>query len=119
MKKYKDRCFVDFNWIVNELEKENNRQLAKWGIQIHSAFEWLTYTTEELGSLAKAIGDYEYRNGSRKEVISEAIQVATLAIKIAEMFKFSKKNLKEQANAKREKRNKNKRIERKIGGRVK
>lgn len=87
MKQYKDRCFEDPNWIFDELQKEHSRQLAKWGIQIHTAFEWLTYTAEELGSLAKAISEHEYRKGTKERVISEAIQVATLAIKIAEMYK--------------------------------
>jgi NTP pyrophosphatase (non-canonical NTP hydrolase) len=39
-----------------------------------------------LGELAKAIGEFEYRNGTKEEVAKEAIQVATLALKIAEMF---------------------------------
>jgi len=90
MKQYKDRCFVDFDWIVNVLELENNRQLAKWGIQTHSAFEWLTYTAEELGELAKAIAEHEYRDGEKEEVVLEAIQVATLALKIAEMYSAGK-----------------------------
>jgi len=47
----------------------------------------MTYTIEELGSLAKAINEYEYRGGLRESVVSEAFQVATLSIKIAEMYK--------------------------------
>lgn len=74
------------NWIIKKIANENVSQLTKWGIQTHSSFEWLTYTAEELGSLAKAIGDYEYRDGTKEKVVSEAVQVATLALKIAEMF---------------------------------
>ena len=87
MKQYKDRCFRDFDWILDQIMKENALQIDKWGVQTHSAFEWLTYTTEELGELAKAISEHEYRQGPREKVISEAIQVATLALKIAEMYK--------------------------------
>lgn len=87
MKKYIDLCLKDNSWILGKIQTENAKQLIKWGIQTHSSFEWLTYTTEELGSLAKAIGEYEYRNGTREKVVSEAVQVATLALKIAEMFK--------------------------------
>jgi len=65
---------------------ENTNQLAKWGIQTRTPFEWLTYTVEELGELAQAISEYCYRGGQRKAVIDEAIHVATLALKIAEMF---------------------------------
>lgn len=90
MKQYEDKCFVNIAWIVDQLEKENKNQIYKWGIQVRSAFEWLTYTTEELGSLAKAISEHEYRGGSKEKVISEAFQVATLALKIAEMYKLRK-----------------------------
>lgn len=87
MKLYKDRCFWNLNWIIQQLEEENRRQLQKWGIQNRTAFEWLGYTTEELASLAKAINEHHYRGGSKEKVISEALQVATLALKIAEMYK--------------------------------
>ncbi len=60
-------------------------QIKKWGIQTHSFFEWCNYITEELGELAKAIAENEYRHGTKQEIIDEAIQVATLALKIAEM----------------------------------
>ena len=86
MKEYIDRCLENDNWIIKKVQNENSNQLLKWGVQNHTSFEWLTYTAEELGSLAKAIGEYEYRNGTKEKVISEAIQVATLALKIAEMF---------------------------------
>ena len=87
MKQYEDRCFKNIDWIVEQVEKENISQIQKWGIQIRSSFEWMTYTIEELGELAEAINEYEYRGGLREKVVSEAIQVATLALKIAEMHK--------------------------------
>lgn len=34
-----------------------------------------------------AISEHEYGNGSTKDVVDEAIQVVTLALKIAEMYK--------------------------------
>ena len=83
---YTDRRFKSFEWIVGSIQNENERQLLKWGIQTHSPFEWLTYTTEELGELAQAISEHEYRDGTKEAVVKEAIQVATLALKIAEMF---------------------------------
>ena len=86
MKEYMDRGLKKGTWIIKKIQNENSNQLLKWGIQTHTSFEWLTYTTEELGSLAKAIGEYEYRDGTREKIVSEAIQVATLALKIAEMF---------------------------------
>jgi len=86
MKEYTDQCLRNDTWIIKKIINEKSRQLAKWGIQTHSAFEWLTYTAEELGSVAKAIGEYEYRNGTKEKIVSEAVQVATLALTIAEMY---------------------------------
>lgn len=86
MNQYTDKCLKDVVWTLGKILNENDNQLLKWGIQIHSSFEWLTYTAEELGELAKAITEFEYRGGSREAVIKEAIQTATLALKIAEMF---------------------------------
>ena len=86
MKEYIDRGLQNNNWIIKKVVNEKSNQLLKWGVQIHTSFEWLTYTAEEVGSLAKAIGEYEYRDGTKEKVISEAVQVATLALTIAEMF---------------------------------
>ncbi len=86
MREITDLGLANDAWILKKIANENMSQLTKWGIQTHSSFEWLTYTAEELGELAKAIKEYEYREGTRAEVIKEAIQIATLALKIAEMF---------------------------------
>lgn len=86
MKKYRDRMFINKDWLFDQLDEENLRQISKWGIQERTIFEWLAYTTEELGSLAKAINEYHYRKGSKEKIIAEAFQVATLALKIAEMY---------------------------------
>lgn len=88
MKQYKDRCFKDFDWIKFKIMEENAIQVEKRGVQVRSAFEWLAYTMEELGELAEAISEHEYRGGSKEKVIAEAFQVATLALKIAEMFNY-------------------------------
>ncbi len=85
MKQYTDKELTSLNNLRLDVLKESERQLGKWGIQTHSLFEWLTYTTEELGELAKAIAELEYRIGTKKEVYNEAIQTATLCLKIAEM----------------------------------
>ena len=86
MNQYTDQLLKDSDWILRVIDYENARQYNKWGIQTHSAFEWLTYITEELGELANAISEYEYRDGNKRAVALEAIQVATLALKIAEMY---------------------------------
>lgn len=73
------------NGIADLIASENSRQLEKWGIQSRNPFEWLAYITEEVGELSEAISEYTYRNGSIKDIKKEAIQVATLALKVAEM----------------------------------
>lgn len=72
--------------IFEMVQEENRRQVEKWGIQDRSAFEWLCFLSEEHGELAEAIAENYYRRGSLEDVVKEAIQVATLALKIAEMY---------------------------------
>jgi hypothetical protein len=84
----KDLCLKDESFVKLKslILHENLRQLEKWGVQDHLPAEWLMFATEELGELAQAIGEWNYRAGSTKDVFQEAIQVATLCLKIAEMF---------------------------------
>jgi len=83
----KDLCFNTYqSKIAPLLEAENMRQLKKWGIQDREPFEWLGFATEELGETANAIGEFTFRCGNPEDVVKEAIQTATLMLKIAEMF---------------------------------
>ncbi|MDI6755332.1 MAG: hypothetical protein QME78_13175 [Thermodesulfobacteriota bacterium] len=68
------------------VKQESLRQIWKWGIQDRESFEWLAYATEELGELSRAISEYQYRGDLQSKVVNEAIQTATLCLKIAEMF---------------------------------
>lgn len=72
--------------IFNMISAEGDKQVKKWGIQNRSPFEWMTYLTEEVGELAEKISEHEYRDGFSVDVVREAIQIATLAAKIAEMY---------------------------------
>lgn len=67
------------------IKGEDEMQVRKWGIQTRTPFEWMTYLTEETGELAEAISEYVYRNGDVADICKEAIQVATLAMKILNM----------------------------------
>ena len=79
----------DDGLFVSDIEKihaENQRQLRKWGFQTHRPEEWLMYLTEEVGELAKAMSEYKYnRGGTAEDIEKEAVQVATLAAKMARM----------------------------------
>jgi NTP pyrophosphatase (non-canonical NTP hydrolase) len=82
----KDLCLNDWEGLSGLIWLEHCRQIKKWGIQDHTPEDWLMFTTEELGELSNAIADFKFRHGDSARVRDEAIQVATLAIKIAEMF---------------------------------
>jgi len=96
---YRDQCLNNLEGLVDQVLIENQRQLDKWGVQERSAFEWLAFLTEEIGELAQAINDHEYNSdhpaGLKDHVAEESIQVATLALKIAEMFKEAKESTQE------------------------
>jgi hypothetical protein len=81
----RDLC-LETRGIYDLIWTENRVQLDKWGIQNHEPAEWLMFATEELGELAEAIGEFKYRGGLVEPVVKEAIQTATLCLKIAEMF---------------------------------
>jgi len=81
-----DKCLKNWPAIESMVLQENQRQLDKWGIQNHDPFQWLAFTTEELGELSDAISEWHFREGLAEPVINEAIQTATLCLKIAEMF---------------------------------
>ena len=94
MEEFTDKKLEGMPMLIGSINRENDRQLQKWGVQTHSMFEWLTYTTEELGELAKAIAEEQYRNGNKEDVFKEAIQTATLCLKIAEMIRAKKSEVK-------------------------
>lgn len=91
MQIYTDLCLVgaSFDEIKQMVQEENRKQLDKWGIQQHTLTTWHTILSEEVGSLAKAVLCHEFGNGEKKDIVKEAIQVATLALKIAETVKNS------------------------------
>lgn len=82
----RDLCLNNSQTLINLVQVENEAQLEKWGIQDHEPFEWLGFATEELGEISKAISEWQFRGAPSSEVVKEAIQAATLCIKIAEMF---------------------------------
>lgn len=86
MKRYADQHLKSLSDLMECIKEEHGRQIRKWGTQNVTTFEWLAYLTEEVGELSEAISEYEYRKGLPGHIMTEAIQVATLALKIAEIF---------------------------------
>ncbi len=93
----KDLMLVNKEELFDKVLMEHQRQISKWGVQDRSPFEWLCYLTEEIGELNQAVAEYHYRNGSKEEVVKEAIQSITLCLKIAEMFMFQDKDKNEKS----------------------
>lgn len=87
MKIYKDVSRSKIEPEYDSIRIELGNQEDKWGQQNRSMFEWLTYLTEEVGELAKEISEYEYCHGAKEHISNEAIQVATLAVRISAIIK--------------------------------
>jgi len=88
MKRYHDEQFKHTRMLIKSIADENQRQLSIWGVQSHTLPEWLMYLIEEVGELAKAISEFMYRGEKSSNIYDEAIQVATLALKISEMIEI-------------------------------
>lgn len=95
MKQYTDRRLKRMMELVGMVQEESKRQIEKWGIQEHSLTKWFTILAEDVGSIAKAINNYEALPFCQQEkdyinldkIVDEAIQVATLCLKIVEMIR--------------------------------
>lgn len=66
---------------------EAARAVGIHGVQDRHAFEWLAFLSEEFGELSKAMNEAVYREGPLSAVVEEAIQTATMALRIAEMYR--------------------------------
>lgn len=85
----KDLCLKTLmTTLIPRVETENDRQIEKWGVQDHSPFIWIVIAAEEFGELNKAILENHFQpyKVTPRDVIKEAIQTATLCLKIAEMY---------------------------------
>lgn len=86
MDEYRDRELKNFKFLIQSIKWEHEAQMKKWGSQNRTLPEWLMYLVEEVGELADAMGEFIYREGDPSDIYNESIQIATLAMKIAEMI---------------------------------
>ena len=84
--------------ILDDIQKERQRQTEKWGEQNNSYPKWISILTEEVGEAAKEANDYEYlldkiNNPTFDSVLlnqtlinlrEELVQVAAVAVQIIE-----------------------------------
>jgi len=90
----RDLAFDHWGDLLLMVVKENDAQLSKWGYQNHDPFKWMVFLTEEVGELAAEIADnvWDRKGATNATVAEEAIQVATLALKIAEMHLYRRQS---------------------------
>jgi len=86
MKEYPDSIGL-MTYSYDLIQEEHWAQAKKWGVQKRTLFEWMCYLTEEVGELAEAISEQEYRKGTINDIEKEAVQVAALACKIIEIIR--------------------------------
>lgn len=70
---------------LDKIAAEDVSQREIWGNQIHHSHRWNTILVEEVGELSKAILEENL-----VEIEKEAVQVATLALKIGWMAKLQR-----------------------------
>lgn len=69
---------------LHDVNRERERQDAKWGEQKHDLCTWVTILTEEVGELAQAVLHDTFGGPHAEEVRMEAIHVAAVAVQISE-----------------------------------
>jgi len=76
--------------LMDMIVNEHQRQCDKFGRQRHSLPTWLTIAAEEHGELAKAINEFRLAklptNNHLIAIKKEAIQAATVCLKIADFM---------------------------------
>ena len=77
--------------VVELILEERRRQVEQWGEHDNNhPYEWMSILGEEFGELCRAVNETCFQNpkepefGGNDNIISEAVQVATVAIAIIE-----------------------------------
>ena len=73
--------------IHEDIERERDRQHAKWGTQRHDFAVWITVLSEEVGELARAVLGYRAGEAPAFDLDAmraEAVQVAAVAVAMIE-----------------------------------
>lgn len=76
--------------IIGLVEAELDRQVEKWGVQLHPPLEWNAILGEEVGEVSKAILETWYQDRADTdggvEYMRELVQVAAVAISAIRAF---------------------------------
>ena len=80
--RWADAGIPDGQALLNLVYAESDRQVAKWGHQVHSPAEWSLILAEEWGELGQELCVAHFYGKVSPNLGREAVQVATLALKI-------------------------------------
>jgi len=73
--------------ILEEINKERERQDKKWGEQNHDMADWYTILGEEVGEVGKAICEHKLQKiYAAARIREELIQVAAVAVNMIESY---------------------------------
>ena len=83
-----DLCLTKLPKLVDLVLEEHEHQINRYGVRTCTSSEWMLMVNAmgSMGGLSGAIAEHEYRDGPTRDVTHEAIQAATLCLKIAEMY---------------------------------
>jgi len=85
--------------IFNEIDRERQRQDAKWGFPRNDlgVTDWATILTEEVGEVAEAALMFQFEQAPVDPLIKELIHVAAVAVSAIEHY--GRGGTKEQGHA--------------------
>lgn len=87
------------DWAARSIDKERERQDAKWGVQNHTSEWWLAILVEEVGELAQVILETHFDNGPAAahlrgldKIRHEAVECAAVAKALVECIDRNSKD---------------------------
>jgi len=78
----------------DEIKAERERQVFKWGEQLHDPAIWLAILSEEVGEMASAVLCFEFSKEKEKHRIKdyrkELVQIAAVAVAAIESYDYNR-----------------------------
>lgn len=74
----------NFDRVIELIRAERERQMAKWGVQHHTTFTWMSILMEEVGEASQAALHDVFGGEHAGTFKKEMIHVAAVAVQILE-----------------------------------
>ena len=75
-----------FDMVIEDIRKERERQLEKWGEQDHDPAWWLALLVEEVGEVAQAALHSKFGGSEAGNTYIELVHVAAVAVQWLEQM---------------------------------